>query len=275
MEQVGVQRHFYSTNGLNRPLDLSLTTEDIDGARPRRRCFTTNRCTDPLDPEYHLPSFKAAPPHEVPVPIGTIPTNFVADIVGPRRSRLRAVSSGPLDVSDIPYAQPSHYRRFVRPLKEGPLTDTMAVQDINQGSGRILPPRGTDPLEPEYVISTKNTWKLSDETPTERLPITIGPVEASKPRKLARKAMPVQAVVEGSQPQRYIGRVPHSSIGDAYDTYRKPVPTGSGAGSLKRGIVTKRSVNPLDPNYSLLNGDYDSAYKLLIGSVVTYKQSNS
>ena len=271
MDLVGVQRSFYGANGLNRPLDMSLTTEDIEGARPRKRSFTTNRCTDPLDPVYHLPSYTAPPPAQVRAPVGTIPTNYVADIPfsRPKPAHVRTISLDSLNVTDIEYAQPSHYRRCVRPLLGEGLTNSMNVSDINAGDHHRIAARGTNPLEPQYLVSTKNMWKASGGVPTSRPPMLIGDVEASKPRRLERAYVPPHEEVEGSHPQRFIGRVPHSSIGDAYDTYRKPVPTGSGAGSLKRGIVTKRSINPLDPNYSLLTGDYDSAYKLLISKIVT------
>jgi hypothetical protein len=42
-----------------------LNIEDIDGTRPRAVRFRTNRCTNPLNPEYPLPSFRQISPSGV------------------------------------------------------------------------------------------------------------------------------------------------------------------------------------------------------------------
>merc|ERR1719261_1308446 len=41
---------------LTRVKDLSLTTADIEWAQPKITRFNTNRCTDPLQPQYQLAS---------------------------------------------------------------------------------------------------------------------------------------------------------------------------------------------------------------------------
>lgn len=257
-------RPIYPVIGLNRPLDLSLTTEDIDGAKSRKRAFTTKRCTDPLDPHYKLPSYEICPVAIKPEPVGTIPTNYVADIdrCHPRLiHRPRAVSLDTLDVSDIPFAQPGYRRSQYRRIS-GRVPDQLSVQDINNGSSRALRARNTNPLDPVYILSTKDTWK-GRESPSE----SIGPISESKPRLRVNNALPVhsQGSIEGSSPQRFVGCLPHSSLGKGDHPIRAPaIPTGSRSGSLRRGLVTKRETNPLDPNYFLLDGSVDSAYALFM-----------
>lgn len=264
MFQISGPRTHYPQIGLNRPLDLSLTTEDIDGARPRRRAFTTKRCTDPLDPYYKLPSYEECPPVESPQPIGTIPTNYVGDIekCHPRAvHRARAVSNDSLNISDIPFAKPG-YRRSHHLRIATRFPDQLSVQDINEGGSRHLKARNTNPLDPVYEISTKNTWKGGNEGSG-----SIGPIEMSKPRSRVNLSSPahVQEKIEGSSPQRFVGCIAQSSLGECGITRPPaPLPSGSRSGSLKRGVVTKRTTNPLDPNYCLLDGKRDSAYALFI-----------
>jgi hypothetical protein len=257
-------RILYRKDGLNRPLDLSLSTEDIDGASSKKKCFRTNRCTDPLDPVYKLPTFVAPTVAQAVEFQGSIPTNYIGDIRGaaPRKlSPVRKTINNSLDVSDIPYAEPFHFRRRIRPLPSVPLTDSLDVNMINRGSSRKPEIRNTNPLEPEYIISTTDMRDVSSKSE----PMLIGSIEKSKP--IAPKQARIQnlTVLTGSTPQRFVGRLRHSSVGESnIATWNKPLPTASGSGSLKKGIITKRSTNPLDPNYALLDGHYDSACRLFM-----------
>ena len=264
MSKLDGPRKLYDTGGLNRPLDLSLTTEDIEGAQPRKKGFTTKRCVDPLQPVYKLPSFQLQPIAVPADPVGTIPTNFTDDISGckPRRAtRARSDMGRGLDVSDIDYAQP-HFRREIRPHQTKQGSGSLDVSDINNAGTRPLGTRETNPLDPVYHISENNMWSRD----TTLRSIDIGPIDKGKPRRLIpEKCSSTKGNITGTRPQRYVGALAQSSVGDAtIDEWNKPMPTASRAASLKRGIVTLRSTNPLDPNYYMLDGNYDSACRLLI-----------
>ena len=258
-------RSLYPSHGLNRPLDLSLTTEDIDGARSRKRSFTTKRCTDPLEPVYKLPSFQPPPILVPPEPVGTLPTNWTADISGSRPRILHRAIQGKisnLDVSDIAGTQSSCCPRKERSVHGSTKTDSLDVYDINAGSYRGHRTRSVNPLDPVYLISNVSNW-----TSQRAEPSFIGPIEKSRPRQLIpTKSTETRGDVTGSHPQRFVGRLPNSSTGEPkIQLWEKPLPTASVHGSLKKGIVTKRITDPLDPGYHMLDGKVDSACKLLMG----------
>jgi hypothetical protein len=247
----------------NRPLDLSLTTEDIDGARSRKKGFVTKRCTDPLDPLYALPTCTPPPAVMIPELIGGLPTNFTADIDGSAPRKLfRAMSQprDPLDISDIEMSQNSKSSLRLRRISKRP-SNSLDVADINLDGNRKLAFRGTNPLDPEYAISTKSMWNPTSGTG----PIRIGPIEKARPKIVKSREPSPKVPVTGANPQRYVGQLRHSSVGPcSINIEAKPLPTASGSGTLKKGIVTNRSVNPLDPNYLLLDGNHDSACRLFM-----------
>ena len=255
-------RELYPTHGMNRPLDLSLTTEDIDGAQTRKRSFTTNRCTDPLDPVYKLPSFKLSPIPTVPQPINTIPTNYIADIDGARPRPLHRVVEGKpsnLDISDIEFSQPRPHCLKPRCMNSNTCVDSLNVRDINDGSSRPARSRSVNPLEPVYKISNLSNW-----SPNDRIePSMIGPIEKGKPRTLIPTApLITRGDITGSHPQRFVGRLKHNSVGEPLtQLWERPLPTASTHGSHKKGISTKRMTDPLDPSYLMLDGEFDSACK--------------
>jgi hypothetical protein len=265
MSVVACPRKLYKAEGLNRPLDLSLTTEDIDGAQAKKKGFVTKRCVDPLDPAYKLPSFQPPPIPDYPNPIGLIPTNYTADITGARVRKAPGHREGPkggLDISDIEFAQP-HFRLKARSAGGKSNHDSLNVSDINKSDMLIPRRRETNPLQPMYRISTVNMW--SPEM-TDSEPLMVGPIEGANPRRLIPEVTrPTKGDITGTHPQRFVGRLPHSSVDKtSIQPWEKPLPTASRASSLKRGIVTKRSTNPLDPNYLMLNGQYDSASSLFM-----------
>jgi hypothetical protein len=93
---------------------------------------------------------------------------------------------------------------------------------------------------------------------------TIGEVPQSKPRKLQwDNGEPFFALltedIAGAAPQRWVGAVPFN----VYDPpEKKPIISfhepqdipGTQVGSLRKGIVTGRSTNPLNPRYVMLDG---------------------
>jgi len=244
-------RTWYPMAQPRRPVDLSLTTDDIEGSRPRVTHFVTKRCTNPLDPEYKLSSHAAQAVPTVPQLKGAIPTNFIADIEGthPRRLHREQVRAPSLTVSS----------RNFRPLRGGGLS-SLDVRDINMSAdSKTRVSRITDPLDPSYKVSAVNgtALQVSSQVPNG-LSAVIGPIEDSKPLKRIRdNPIPPPDPIEGSSPQRYVGVLKHSSLGTFPALTRAPA-TGSRAGSLNRGIVSRRVTNPLDPCYTFLDGNRDN-----------------
>jgi hypothetical protein len=117
-------------------------------------------------------------------------------------------------------------------------------------------------LEPVYKVSNLSNWSTNQGGD----PSVIGAIEKSKPRTLIPTVpAPSRGDITGSHPQRFIGRLPHSSTGEPQvQVWEKPLPTASAHGSLKKGISTKRIIDPLEPSYVMLDGYVDSACKLLM-----------
>merc|ERR1711920_906970 len=93
----------------------------------------------------------------------------------------------------------------------------------------------------------------------------VGPVQGSKSRQLHRdNGQPqlslVREDIAGTLPQRFVGVVPANIYDspevrpmiDFHDPHDIP---GAQVGSLKRSIPGNRQVNPLNPNYTMLDGD--------------------
>lgn len=258
---------------VTRVKDLSLTTADIEWAQPKITRFNTNRCIDPLQPQYQLPSCPARPPTP---PRGNGQDSLdISDIEQSRPKRVvpdRNYVRDPNDASDIEYTVPNYRRRIVRPIQQDAYSTSLEVADINAFPGRTSRPRGTNPLDPTYHVSqvaaTSLPIKWSEEEgrvwqadPTVEV---IGEVPQSKPRKLQwDNGEPffnlLTEDIAGSRPQRWVGAVPFN----IYDPpEKKPIISfhepqdvpGTQVGSLRKGIVTMRNTNPLHPRYTMLDG---------------------
>jgi len=251
--------YIYRTRFYNRPRDLSLTTEDIVGARPRVGVFVSNRHTNPLDPQYSLPAFKTIPtPGEHPL-VGSIPTNFISDIPGTAPIKLHRSLSGDFDRFSNLDIRNSRPKQLIRQSKKSGSFDPLDVSDINHRVDFPLPrPRNTNPLEPVYVVPEWN-GVLS---PTNSS-MTIGPIPDSKPSKLIPETRHEKLPpIEKNSPQRYVGIVPHSSL-QKEPVITRAIPTGSRASTLKKGVVSRRQTHPLSPDYVLLDGRKDALATVL------------
>jgi hypothetical protein len=220
-------KRFFAPVSDNRPVDMSLTTSDIDGAQPQPKVFRTKRCTDPLSPVYTLPSWSVVPPvipREIVKPDILIDGSFPRPLFPPQRLR------NPLDVSDIEFSRPGCRRR----------------QFLRRGESEEAPPtrhsRCTDPLNPEYTsLSARHV---------------VGAVDRSIPRPPLPGHSRSLDVVEGSRPARFVGCL---QSGSAVDSKSAPI-TGARAGTRQRGLSTRRVSNPLDPVYTQLDGVRDFVY---------------
>jgi hypothetical protein len=136
-----------SVNLAVKPIDI-MDTSDIEGAHPKCKVGLPNskRHTNPLMPEYQLPSKVEDPPPELPFLYDGM--NF-DDIPGvhPRSYKTDKPPRDIMRVSDIPGCRP---RQLTRKLDRS--NRILDVDDINHG-GEFHTKRCTNPLAPEYLIN--------------------------------------------------------------------------------------------------------------------------
>jgi len=257
-----------------RPRDLSLTTADIEHAQPKAKSTVGNRHTDPVCPQYELPSSFQRPP--TPPRFNGRHTNDISDIEHscPKvRHPQRNYNRDPNEVRDIEYASVNYQERKLRHPPRPGADRSLDVRDISEA--KRMPPRDTNPLEPTYKVPTHrvttslHTRFAEEQMQGMELPPReaneVGEVHGSRPRKLQwdngePQLSLLREDIPGTLPQRWVGAVPHNvydppevrptiSFHDPHD-----IP-GAQVGSLKRGIASRRNVNPLNPAYTLLEGE--------------------
>jgi len=202
---------------LNRVRDSSLTTADIEGARPNARRFKTPRCVDPLNPQYNLPSHRARPttPQKSVTHEGC--ERNVLENTGSATRRIpdRNYNRDPLEHRDIEYTTPG---ARIRERNAAPARDPFRV--VEQAGARVLSSkchtaRATCPLNPNYTMPVATTHPnfTCGEGPATRS--DGGWVEGSTPRSKHRgngepQLSLVRADIPGAVPRRYKGTVPFS-----------------------------------------------------------------
>jgi len=274
---VGGKARTYYPEMDRRPRDLSLTTADIEYAQPKSVKSKGNRHTDPLQPQYELPSCNVRP--ATPPRWNGRHTNDISDIDLSHPKKLipdRNYIRDPNDASDIEFACPNYRRRVHGPTHGESYSTSLDVRDISEN--KRIQPRGTNPLEPVYKVPTTTVTSLPIRWTEEHgsydvgMPDTeahtVGPVAGSKPRKLQwdngePQFSLLREDIAGAAPQRWVGAVPFNiydppqvkpaiSFHDPHD-----IP-GAQVGTLKKGIEGSfRTLNPLDPlqpDYQLLDG---------------------
>lgn len=273
----GKARTYYAPMD-RRPRDLSLTTADIEYAQATNK-VKGNRHTDPTCPNYEMPSTHVRP--VTPPRWNGRHCHDISDIEKscskvriPTRNYVRDTN----DASDIEYASANYQERVHRRTRNGKPDITMNVKDINQTKPLHYAVRCSNPLEPEYKVSTTATTSLHTKYTEElgRGDVRLHPVDdglhgqvhGSKPRKLQwdngePQFSLVREDIAGTVPQRWVGAVP-CNIYDPPDvkeviSFHDPhdIP-GAQVGSLKKGIEGSRrggSTNPLNPRYRMLDGD--------------------
>lgn len=269
----GAARSYYPPMD-RRPRDLSLTTADIELAQSKNKSWKGNRHTDPVCPNYELPSHvrrEATPPRW-----NGRHTNDTSDIEQSRSRVLhpeRNYRRDPNDGRDIEFSTANYRERMQRQSTQGPRQDrAFDVRDITQPKGP--PARTTCPLDPVYTVPTSRTTSLHAKYNEEHaLGVQThdvqaeehGHVHGSKPRKLQwdngePQFSLVREDIAGAVPQRWVGSVPQN-IYDAPEvrhmmSFHDPcdIP-GAQVGSLRKGIATGRVMNPLNPRYTMLDGD--------------------
>jgi hypothetical protein len=130
----------------NKPAFPIMSVDDIEGAKPRiqRPLPHSQRQTNPLNPEYSLPSYEEPPP---PVP-PFLRDGFSNDDIPGTHSRSWQLPYGPRDNMRVADGPGSHPRKRVGKLMQSSV-DRMNVRDINK-DGIYKTTRVTDPLNPVY-----------------------------------------------------------------------------------------------------------------------------
>jgi hypothetical protein len=257
-----------------RPRDMSLTTADIEYAQPKAVKRRGNRHTDPICPEYELPTCykrEATPPRF----LGRH-TNDISDIehscprvLHPERSYTRNLN----DASDIEYASANYQERLGRSTARPRQDRSLNVTDIMGNKPHRA--RQTNPLDPVYQVPCNKTTSMhatfAEEQGMAAPPATtqhVGEVLGSKPRKLhwdngEPQLSLLREDIAGAVPQRFVGSIP-ANVYDPPDvrpmlSFHDPNDiAGAQVGSLKRGDGLRhgyRGTNPLNPRYQMLDGE--------------------
>lgn len=223
---------------LKKPI-RNLSTSDIEKSQPQISKLKTNRVTNPLNPEYKLPSYENRP---------ITPPKFVRDSIKTddiEKSKpekcLKWATRNNIEVKDIEGARPKPEQLLHKP-------NFMDVKDIN--TSKFVTTRTINPLEPNYTVRDEDGL------------IVIGPIEGSKAR-LCINLIPTphrrnidNSDIEGSKPNT----VGHPTLRNKVRNYSKdPLNTsdipGTSANTHKIGLKTARITNPLAPTYNWTTED--------------------
>lgn len=203
---------------IRRPIDMSLTTVDIDKSWPDVVKFKTPRCVDPMAPNYPLPSASHRPhtPRRQMFHEGKVRDTL--DHVGTATPRIpiRNQYRDPNEHRDIEFAQPN-FRRTARPLGASGIRDVLKTDDINGDVNLTMmkkTPRCTNPLDPEYQMCTKTTHPMHTSEPHgPYAPKLQAGIHGAAPKILTRdngepQCSLIKEDIPGAGPQRYKGCVP-------------------------------------------------------------------
>ena len=223
---------------LNKP-EYNLYNKDIEKSSPDVNRFKSKRNTNPLQPKYQLSKLEEFPP-EIP--------KFIRDS---------------MDISDIEGASPSK-RNFLK-IKESMSEKSIegakrkVIYDPRKNLGKIKyhyidysdlnseifrTKRNTNALDPIYIFKNRDKGKM----------YYYGPIEKSKPQvqypfyykpPLNLKLDDIKGSNPGSK--NFINKFSGKNFEICCADIEK-----SGAGSLRKGITTKRCINPLMPKYQYL-----------------------
>lgn len=222
---------------LNKP-EFNLTNKDIEKSSPQMKHLKTNRCTNPLEPKYTLPKVEEYPPS---VPKFIRDSIDIKDISGARPQKYfqwKTRETFPINNHGIEGSKTKE--TYVRKRLGNNKYDYIDYSDLTIDIFKTR--RNTNPLDPIYG------FKINQDL------FKYGPIEKSKPMtqypyfyqpSLNLKLNDIKGTNIGSK-----NRI-NKFTGNNYELTTQDIP-GCCVGSLKKGIVTKRCTNPLNPNYQFL-----------------------
>ena len=222
---------------LNKP-EFNLTNKDIEKSSPQMKHLKTNRCTNPLEPKYTLPKVEEYPPS---VPKFIRDSIDIKDISGARPQKYfqwKTRETFPINNHGIEGSKTKE--TYVRKRLGNNKYDYIDYSDLTIDIFKTR--RNANPLDPIYGFKkNQDIFKY-------------GPIEKSKPMtqypyfyqpSLNLKLNDIKGTNIGSK-----NRI-NKFTGNNYELTTQDIP-GCCVGSLKKGIVTKRCTNPLNPNYQFL-----------------------
>jgi hypothetical protein len=221
---------------LNKP-EYNLSNKDIEKSSPNAVQFKTLRKVNPLQPKYNLSKLEDYPPE---IPRFIRDSIDISDIPGanPKKQNFIKIKENLSEkLNNIEGSKPRipYYRKNIGKIKYHYLD----YSDLN--SYIFKTKRNTNALDPIYIFKNKT----NDGTINY-----LGPIEKSKPRVKYPYYYEYSNLkvddIEGSNPgsKNFINKFTGNDFYIRIEDIEK-----SGAGSLKKGIITKRCINPLMPKY--------------------------
>ena len=216
--------------------NFNLSNEDIEGSKPNvSQCNKLSRHTNPLQPKYNLPKGEEI---QFEDKAKFIRDNlYIDDIAGTKSRKQNIFLRDNLNKNDLKDSFPKK-TYFTR-------KDNYSNMDYNDVTKiRNKSKRSTNPLIPLY------NWKY----PINNLRYSVGPIDgnSSIPFSLYKYENPFNLRnddIDGTNPgsknkfKKFKGSNSCLNIGDI---------KGAIHGSLKKGIATKRFINPICPKYKYL-----------------------
>ena len=228
---------------LNKPY-YNLRNDDVEGSKPFVTKFVTNRkATNPLAPEYVLPSYEAIEPLEQKFIRDSI---CIDDIRGARPKKLHKLHKTERRTN---YIEDISGSRAKKEYCRKEILNPLDCKDINEF--RIFKTnRVTNPLMPIYDVQDDDNQ-----------PIKIGQIQGSKSRirhpenvnketSLSLKINDIDGCKTSTVGNSHIRNRVHGNYTNTNLT--KDIP-GAQISTLKKGIQTKRHLNPLVPQYVYLD----------------------
>lgn len=230
---------------LNKP-EYNLSNENIDFSSPNCLKIKTTRHLNPLEPKYSLPvstNLTVDPPRFIRDNIQ------ISDIEGscPKKIMSRWFQRETFNKSDIPNSFPKI------PYKRRTFHDSLNYKDVTHCEFKTK--RSTNPLEPVYHLEYPTGEKVSVGSIDGNRPVVFSKYNIPDPMNLKLDDIAGSNPGSKNKIHRFTGMNYMYSTSDIFKAQ---------ADSLKKGISTKRNVNPLVPNYQFLGheelkdgGDYN------------------
>ena len=222
---------------LNKP-EYNLSNKDIEKSSPQLNHLKTNRCCNPLEPKYTLAKVENFPPSEPKFIRDSIDIKDISGAQPQKCFKWKTRETFPLDNHGIQGSKTkkTYVRQNLGNFKYNYIDYSDLTRDIFKSK------RNTNPLDPVYNFKKKDCDMYQ-----------YGPIEKSKPKTnypyfyqpaLGMKVDDIYGTNIGSK--NHINKF----NGKNFEMTTNDI-KGCNVGSLKKGIVTNRCTNPLNPNYEL------------------------
>ena len=232
-KNMDIEKSFpYIPKQLNKP-NYNISNADIEGSKPScSKCNQLTRHTNPLQPEYNLPKGEKILIEDKTKFIRD--TLYIGDIYGSKSKKQNKFLRDTLNKDDLKDSFPKK-QYFIRKDQYSNM-DYNDVTKIKEKSKRNI-----NPLIPLY------NWKY----PVNNMRYNVGPIEGNSPNPYSKYKYENSFNlrnddIEGTNPgsknifKKFKGSNSCLNIGDI---------SGAIHGSLKKGIITKRMINPVSPKY--------------------------